>query len=111
MSDTTDSVTLAQAVSNPVFQNRCLLRFISAAVAVSNEATTVTSHASRLAFAGAIFNGTVHPEMLCRLVLSSATVRTAALANATVSGGNALDADIDTQISGVFTGVATSRAW
>lgn len=111
MSDTSDNQVLAQALNDPVFQNRCKLRFIAAAISVTTEAGTVTSHANRLAFAGAIFNGTVSSQMLCMLILANATVRASVLANPTVAGGNALDNDIDFQAASVFTGVSTSRSW
>lgn len=111
MSDTTDNQVLAQAANDPVFQNRCRLRFITAAVSITNEVGTTPSHANRLALAGAIFNGTISNTVLCLLVLSNATVRTSVLAAPTQAGGNSLDSDIDTQIASVFTGVAVSRAW
>lgn len=111
MSDTTDNLILSQAVNNSDFQNRCLLRFIAAAISVTTEVGTTLNHTNRLAFAGAIFNGTVSPQTLCMLILANPTVRASVIADPTKSGGNALDNDIDFQIASVFTGVATSRVW
>lgn len=111
MTDTTDNNTLSNTINSQTFRDRIRLRFISAAIAVTTESTGVTSHANRLAFAGALFANQVDVSMLCMCVLSNATVRTSVLANASVNGGNAIDPDIDFQINSVLTGVAVSRAW
>lgn len=111
MSDTTDNQILYNTVMNPVFQARCKLRFINAAISVTTEVNTVTSHTQRLAFAGALFANTVDPVMLCHLILSNATNRTNCLAVPSQAGGNIIDSDIDFQVASVFTGVATARAW
>lgn len=110
MTDTTDNNILSNVIGNGAFQDRIRLRFINAAIAVTNEGA-VTSHANRLAFAGALFASTVDVRMLCMCVLSNATVRASVLANTSLNGGNALDSDIDFQINSVFTGISLARAW
>jgi hypothetical protein len=111
MTVATDNQTLFVATTDRAFQVRCRARFIVAAVAVTTELNTVTSHTQRLAFAGAIFGQTVRDEMLAAIVLSNATNRTNCIADAVNIGGTVLDNDIDFQITSVFTGVAVSRAW
>ena len=108
--DTTASITLAALVNNPVFQERCYLRFIVAAIAVMNEGA-VTNHTQRAAFAGALFANTVSRAMLADTILANATNRTNALIADSAPGSAILDNDIDFQISGLFTGIATSRSW
>lgn len=72
---------------------------------------TPQSHTQRLAFAGALFNGTVSPSMLAEVILANATNHTNCLANPQQAGGNIVDSDIDFQINSIFTGMALSRAW
>jgi hypothetical protein len=72
---------------------------------------TPQSHTQRLAFAGALFNGTVGVSMLAEAILANATNRTNCVANPQQAGGNIVDSDIDFQISSIFTGLALSRAW
>lgn len=109
--DTTNSYVLLHSADDPRFQERCYLRFINAAIAVTTEASTVTSHTQRLAFAGALFANTINRVMLAMLILANATNAANCLADATIPGGNILDSDIDFQVNSVFTGVATSRSW
>jgi len=112
MSDYSDNQILNQSYESDAFQQRCRLRFLSAAISVVNESSSTTSHTQRVAFAGALFNGTVNTQMLAMVVLASSTNRANCLATGnTQVGGNILDADIDTQVSSVFTGIATSRSW
>lgn len=111
MTDTADNQVLHNTIVDAVFQDRVRLRFINAAIAVSTEVSTVTSHTQRLAFAGALFVGTVDERMLAMLVAANTTNRTNILANPNAAGGNCLDSDIDFQINSIFTGVAVSRAW
>jgi hypothetical protein len=112
MSDTTDEYVLFTAANADYFQQRCQLRFLAAAIAVSNESSSITSHAQRLAFSGALFNNSVSLQTLAMLVLASSINKANCLANQTgLAGGNILDADIDSQITSIFTGVATSRSW
>lgn len=183
MTDTTDNLVIAATINNPQFQDRCRLRFLSAAISVMNEVlsiatsaptaaggtvlhfasaagaaqgmgvsnlftpnsipvgtivegvtgTAVTlnnvvvggtgvltgdviqiaaiSHVQRAAFAGALFRGTVDLKMLAMVVLASTINRTDCLANPNVPGGNVTDANIDTQIATVLTGIATSSSW
>lgn len=110
-SDTSDSGILAQSINDPSFQQRCRLRFIVAAIAVMTESVNVVSHTQRVAFAGALFNGSVDERMLAMVVLANPTNRTNAIANPQQAGGNILDNDIDFQVNSVFTGIATSRSW
>lgn len=109
--DTNNNYVILATLNDPRFQDRCYRRFIAAAVSVTTEVNTVTSHTQRLAFAGALFNGTVSNHMLAALILANPTNQTNALADPIVPGGNILDSDIDFQANSVFTGVATSRAW
>ena len=111
MSDTTDNQILQQSYESDNFQKRCRLRFMTAAIAVANESSTVTNHTQRLAFAGALFNNTVGLEMLSMVVLASSINRANCLANPAADGGNILDSDIDNQVTSTFTGIATSRSW
>ncbi len=111
MSDTTDNETIISSIDNPRFQERCRLRFLFAAIAVTTELTTVTSHTQRLALAGTLFNNGISAATLAMLVLANATNRTNCLANPSLYGGNILDSDIDFQINSIFTGVAIARAW
>jgi len=80
-------------------------------LAFNSSGLSHATHLKRLAFAGALFARSVDLKMLVMLVIANATIRTEALANATVIGGNILDSDIDFQINSVFTGVANSRNW
>lgn len=111
MTDTTDNQILYNSINDSVFQHRCRLRFIAAAISVTTEAGTTPSHANRLAFAGALFANTVDAKMLCMAVLANTTNRTNCLAVPNSAGGNIIDSDIDFQVSSVFTGIAVSRAW
>jgi hypothetical protein len=111
MTDTTDSETIVSSIHNERFQTRCRLRFLVAAVAVTTELGTVTSHVQRLAFAGTLFNNGISSMTLAMLVLANTTNRTNCLANPLLPGGNMLDSDIDFQINSIFTGIAVSRAW
>jgi hypothetical protein len=111
MSDTTDfNGPLAQALSGS-FVDRCRYRFINAAISVTTESSSTTSHAQRLAFAGALFANQVDKTMLTMAALSNASIRAEVIADPSDNGGNATDSDMDFQISSVFTGIATSRAW
>ena len=109
--DTSDNIVLKATIDDPTFQARVKQRFINAAISVTTEAGTVTSHTARLAFAGALFAGTVSDRLLAMLVLANATNRTNLLAAPTVQGGAILDSDIDFQVNSVLTGVAISRSW
>lgn len=111
MTDTTDNQTLSNTANNPVFQDRVRLRFITSAISVTTELNTTTNHTQRLAFAGALFAGTVDLKMLCMTILANTTNRTNCLAAPNQAGGNIVDSDIDFQVASVFTGIATARAW
>lgn len=111
MTDTTDNQVLRAVISDPVFQDRCRLRFINAAIAVTAESTGATSHTQRLAFAGALFAGAVDLKMLAMLIIANTTNRTNCLAAPNISGGNIIDNDIDFQVNSAFTGVSISRTW
>jgi hypothetical protein len=108
--DTTASITLAALVNNPVFQERCYLRYIVAAISVTNEGA-VTNHTQRLAFAGALFANAVNRATLADTILANATNRTNALVADSAPGSAILDNDIDFQVASVFTGIALSRSW
>jgi hypothetical protein len=69
------------------------------------------SHAQRLAFAGALFTGSVDLKMLAMVMLANATNRTNLLAAPATMGGNILDSDMDFQAASTFTGIALSRSW
>ena len=111
MTDTTDSVIVYNTLIDSGFQSRVRMRYISAALAVVNEAPTEPSHEKRRAFAGALFEGSVDIKMLCMAVLSDSDIRTACLADATKPGGTITDTSIDDRISSVFTGIAISKSW
>lgn len=111
MSDTSDNEILRQAYESDQFQQRCYLRYRVAAIAVSNESSSVTSHTQRLALAGALFNGTVPGQMLAQVILASSINRLACLADPTFPGGQCTDANIDSQVTSTFTGIAISRSW
>lgn len=111
MTDTTDNQILHNTIVDPTFQDRVRLRFIAAAISVTTEVGTTTSHTQRLAFAGALFANTVDLKMLVMVILSNATVRASVIATPNSAGGNSLDSDMDFQIASVFTGIATARAW
>lgn len=64
------------------------------------------NHVSRANFALALFKGTVDPRVLAMAILANPTNRANCLANSSVPGGNILDADMDTQITATFTGLA-----
>jgi len=111
MTDTTDNQILHNSIVDPVFQDRVRLRFINAAISITTELNTVTSHTQRLAFAGALFNNAVDLKMLAMIVISNTTNRTNCLAAPNIAGGNIVDSDLDFQINSVLTGIAISRAW
>lgn len=111
MTDTTDNQILHNSIVDPTFQDRVRLRFIAAAISVTTEVGTTTSHTQRLAFAGALFANTVDMKTLVMSVLANATVRASVVATPNTAGGNALDSDIDFQVASIFTGIAVSRAW
>jgi hypothetical protein len=111
MTDTTDfNGPLAQALSG-AFVDRCRFRFINAAISVTTESTSTTSHAQRLAFAGALFANQVDTKMLAMAVLANTTNRSNCISDPTDNGGAVADSDVDFQINSVFTGIAVSRSW
>lgn len=85
----------------------------SAAGVANGDAVTFAppSHAQRMAFAGALFAGSVDIKMLTMAVLASPTIKAEILAAPTVVGGTAADSDIDAWVFTIFTGLATSRSW
>lgn len=80
-------------------------------LAFNPSGTSHAMHLKRLAFAGALFAGSVDLKMLAMLIIANTTNRTNALANTTIIGGNIFDSDIDFQVNSIFTGIANSRSW
>ena len=109
--DTTASITLSALANNPVFQDRCYLRFLKAALDVTSEDGATANHAARLAFAGALFANTVNRATLAQLMLANTTIRTEALVADSAPGSTIADNDIDFQVASIFNGVAVSRSW
>jgi hypothetical protein len=67
MTDTSDNVTLFNSIESPLFQDRCRLRFINAAIAVSTEEI-------QLFASGGVTNGTVVPVPSTTGLVSGMTV-------------------------------------
>ncbi len=111
MSDQTDNLYLYTVVNDPVFQERCYMRFIAAALSIVNEASTTASHAERQKLCGALFARQVSGLFLAESILANTTNRANALSNQTAIGFAVLDSDIDFQIASIFTGIATSRGF
>jgi hypothetical protein len=82
-----------------------------AAIAVTTEDPTLTNHAQRAAFAGALFANTVPRNMMAAAALANPTLAQECLANPQQVGGNIADNDLDFRINSIFTGLATSRSW
>jgi hypothetical protein len=109
--DRTNEQAYWTAINSHDFQNRCVLQWMIAAVAVTTEAGTVTSHIARLALAGQILNGNFPPQTLAAWVLTNTTVQGEIVTDA--GGGAAIgtsvpDSDIAFTVNSLFTGLATS---
>ena len=85
------------------FQNRVGIAMNSAAVAVYYEASTVTGHAARAAYANKVLNGTYNLAAATLAVLVNSTI----MAEATTTPPNSIaDTDIQFQVNSIWNALA-----
>lgn len=109
MSDTSDSAILNLTINDLGFQNRCRLRFIVAAIAITNEVLTLTTNG-----ATAAANNTLHvaattgvlqgmtpidtfaPTVIPAATIVETTTATTVVLNANVTGAGVASGDVIT---------------
>lgn len=88
---------LGDIAGQPEFRRRVNVGMSTAATAIYNEASTVTGHVARAAYATKVTNGNFNLDAAVWLVLSDPTVQSNAVTN--VPGNGITDAAIENAIS------------